>query len=335
MSRIERRMAVAALGPRREFNPEQPLLESAVRARAARRIRSNVRRGSPVALYTPRWSLPQGFLEDVAIDLAVGEPGVGCRTVNFRPVQGRPTGEVWQFTLQLFAQLGRRGWVYRAPSAVASRTGFRALLGELLEAADDEARSPVALLACGVEHLPVQVLEDIGEVWEDYCRRPPESRRAAVLMAGTVRGAWTGLAGVTELDLVDYGEGEAAELLMERSDGLPREVAEQVVRFTGGIPGLVEAAAARLASGADLPAREDALLASLGAVADELRGAVDIAASDAGLADRLMDLLPGEPLTLAPDVDQPLLDAGLLRAVRSPGPPRVAIRAPAIAALVA
>ena len=116
------------------FDGTQHYVEDALRGRAARRIRLHVRRMEPVAVCTPRWSEPAAFLEDLALDLAVGDPAVGCRTVNLRPLSGRRASESWQFTLHVFAQLGRREWRHRPPAMVADRGGFRCALR-----ADEEA----------------------------------------------------------------------------------------------------------------------------------------------------------------------------------------------------
>jgi hypothetical protein len=83
-----------------------------------------------------------------------------------------------------------------------------------------------------------------------------------------------------------------------------------------------------------LPDQDDALLASLGSVADEIRGAVDIVHMDSGLADRLYDLVAGEPVTRVPEVDDALVMAGLIRTVKGHGEDKVQLRAPAIATLL-
>ena len=67
---------------------------------------------------------------------------------------------------------------------------------------------------------------------------------------------------------------------------------------------------------------------------EDTEGAVDIVHMDSALADRLYDLIPGEPLKHAPEVDDALTMAGLIRPVRSHGQDHVEIRAPAISTLL-
>jgi hypothetical protein len=100
------------------------------------------------------------------------------------------------------------------------------------------------------------------------------------------------------------------------------------------VPGLVEAMGERIRQDSAVPSHDDELLASLGPVVDEIRGAVDIVHMDSALADRLYDLVPGEPLQREPEVDEALAMAGLIRPVKCHGEDKVKLRAPAIAALL-
>ncbi len=334
MSRIERRLRHSSLARPALFDPEQVRLEGAHRARTARKIRVGLRRSATVLLTTPRWSQPRVFLEDLALELAVGEPGIGCRTVSFRAARGRPEAEGWQIALGVFAQLGQPRWVHSAPLAVADRRGFRVRLAQILGQTEETLRAPVALLAHDVDSLPVQVLEDIGEVWCGHVLAAGPERRSLLLLSGGA-AARSGIPGAVHLDLADYGEEEAEEALRSRGGPFPSRALRSLARFTGGVPGLVEAFADRLAEGRTPVLNPDALLGELGVLADELRGAVDIACADGRLAERLQRLLPGEPLPADPELDEPLLDAGLLRRHQLAGLTRVELRCPAIAALVA
>lgn len=334
MFRLERRLRCATLSSRLSVDPEQHRLEGALRGRAARKVRAHLRRREPVVLRTPRWSCPAGFLERVALDLAVGERDVACRSVNLRPVQGRPLPEAWRFTLQAVAQLWRSGWYGELPTVVASRTGFRLRLSQLFDDAQREARGAVALLLHGVEHLPVELIDDLSHVWERYARAHDERRVCTLLLAG---GAWqegVHLAGGVVMDLSDYGDLEAERELLVAAGPLPRRSLAALARFTGGVPSLIEALAAGIARRGAPALQADSLLASLGAMADELRGAVDIASADDDLADRLAALRDGGWAPERPALDVPLCRAGLLRRVSGLDGARVALRAPAIGALL-
>lgn len=338
MTRLARRIqmgARAGVSPEQaRFNPEQHFLETALRGRTARAARAHLRRMEPVVLFAPRWSASMRFLEDLALDLAVGEPAVGCRTVDLRPLKDRSRGEVWQFLQHVFSQLGQRGWRGRAPGTVVDRRGFRWSMEQLLEEVHAAAPHRVALLAHGAEHLPLDVIEDLTSTWDEYTDRHPEGRRLTLLLAGSRAARWLRVGDAPRLDLADFGEAEAAAAIVGRAGPMPLRHLEEVARFTGGIPSLVEAVGDRAREAGSLPLRRSDLLVSMGRLADEMRGAVDIVAASDPLADRLHALIDGAPARRVAGVDDPLLQAGLLKEVRAPGGDRVALRAPAIAALV-
>ena len=334
MPRINRFLQRARMTESSTFDETQHFVEEALRSRAARQIRLFVRRMQPVTVRTPRWSEPASFLEDLALDLAVGEPGVGCRTVNLRPLKGRKASESWQFTLHVFAQLGRREWRHRPPQMVADRGGFRFALSVLIEEAHQTVPHPVALLAHGAEFAPMEVIEDMAVVWGDYSRRHPKNRRTTMLLAGSIGNDWWPFQDAPRVDLVDFGTAEAAASIVGQGGDLPFTMLRKAAHFTGGVPGLVDAVSARARAEGALPVEADELLASLGTVVDEIRGAVDIVHMDSALADRLYDLIPGEPLKRAPEVDDALTMAGLVRPVKRHGDDHVEIRAPAISTLL-
>jgi len=334
MARVARMIQTAKRTTPERFDQTQHFIEDALRTRAARTVRMHVRRMEPMVVRTPRWSNPSGFLEDLALDLAVGQPGVGCRTVNLRPLKGRKASESWQFTLHVFSQLGRRDWRHRAPQMVADRGGFRFALSVLIEEAHQTVPNPVALLAFGAEFAPVEVVEDISMAWGDYVRRHPKERRCTMLLAGTAGPEWWPMGAVPQVDLVDYGEAEAAAAIVGQVGNVPFPTLRKAAHFSGGVPGLVEAMSDRIRRSNSVPSADDELLASLGTVVDEIRGAVDIVHMDSALADRLYDLIPGEPMDYAAEVDDSLALAGLVRPVKSHGDKKVELRAPAISTIL-
>ncbi|MEC8192878.1 MAG: hypothetical protein VX944_05890 [Myxococcota bacterium] len=334
MARIARMIQNSKRSESHRFDSTQHFIEDALRTRAARTVRMHVRRMEPLVVRTPRWSNPSGFLEDLALDLAVGQPAVGCRTVNLRPLKGRKASESWQFTLHVFSQLGRRDWRHRAPQMVADRGGFRFALSVLIEEAHQTVPHPVALLAFGAEFAPVEVVEDIAIAWGDYAARHPTERSCTMLLAGTAGPDWWPLGDVSRVDLVDYGEAEAAAAIVGRVGNVPFATLQKAAHFSGGVPGLVEAMSDRIRRSAVVPRADDELLASLGTVVDEIRGAVDIVHMDSALADRLYDLTPGEALPYAAEVDDALTLAGLVRPTKSHGTKKVKLRAPAIGTIL-
>ena len=288
----------------------------------------------PVVLHAPPWAAVPRFLEDLSLDLAVGEPAVGCRVVSFRSAYGRPQAEVWQLTLQLFGQLGQRGWHRSTPTTVADRRGFRYALESVLERAHAESPYRVALLGRDVEALPVDVLEDLAATWSGYRERHPVDRQCAVLLATSESVGWLKLGNAPKVQLVDFAESEASASIVSRTGPMPVRDLETVTRITGGIPTLVDRVAEVARRSGSLPSEPYEVLDCLGPVARELRSAVDQAVSLDPLADRLVSLRPGEPELEAPEVDTPLIRAGLVRRVRAPGGDKIELRAPILHTLI-
>ncbi len=312
-----------------EFDRDQAFTEAAIRGRTARRVRTNLRRLEPVAMLTPRWTAPQGFLEDLALDLAVGEPSVGCRTVSFRPLLGRAPAEAWNFLLRVIADLAGAGWQTRPLPLVVDRRGFYNAAEMLLDEAHEEAPYPVALLGHSCEHLPVEVLEDLALVWARYAERARESRRCTVLLAGSVDSPALDVGGAVRVELCDFAEAEAAASLVMHVGAVPGRLLERAARFSGGVPAFVEALGKGAGSGA-FPVLPEEMLRTMGSVGDDLRASLQTALTNPDAAERLYQLMPGEPLVEEPSVDRELLMAGLLRRSRGVGEPRVELRTPAI-----
>jgi hypothetical protein len=334
MHRFERRRPL--LRGRREasFAREQLRVEGAPRARLARRIRGHLRRLEPVALLAPRWSAPQAFLEDLALDLALGEPAVGCRTVSFRPLMSRSIPEAWNFLLRVLGELAGEDWSTRIVPMVCDRRGFFNASAMLLEQAQDEIDYPIALLAHGAEHLPVEVLEDLGQVWARYVDDVRDGRRCTLLLAGAVETPALGLGAAPRIDLADFGEVEATETLgLELGDLDPADVT-RAARFSGGVPALVQALASGVRAADQPPSSPAALLRALGSVGDELRGALQGVLTMPDAAERLHTLLDGDLHPEDPALDAELILAGVVRRVKRPGAPQVTLRSPAFAAAV-
>lgn len=315
-------------------DPSLAFAESAWRERVGRKVRAHLRRMEPVVLNTPRWSRPQAFLEEIALDLAVGRPTVVCRTVSFRPLQGRPVADAWRYTLAVLAQLSTVHWAEARAPFVADRKGFRHVALELLLRAQDRPDHPAALLAHGIEHLPLSVVGDLVEVWHLHGIHVREDRRTTVLLAGSLGLPSAGDLGGHEVVLADYGEAEAVAALVGRLGARPRSQLEAAVQFTGGMPEALEAIAARGRALGALPETTSGLLRCLGPLADEVRGAVGIAAAQPELADRLDSLRGGLPAPTVQDVDGALERAGLVRCFRDQGEDLTRLRAPAVGSLL-
>lgn len=311
----------------------QNFLETALRGRAARLVRTSLRRMEPVFVVTPRWSRPQGFLEEIALDLAVGEPSVGCRTIGFRPLRSRGPAAAWPFMLQVLGQLGRGGNGAETIATAVDREAFKAGVGEALRAAHRQSRHRLAVLMHGIENIPVEVLADLVEEWSRYRLDHPEGTRVTLLLAGAERPAWLDLPDLHVVELEDYSEAEAIAAIVARCGPLPPRRLLTLARFTGGVPAVVDAVSGMIVErGSRLDV--DVILQGMGPVADEMRGALNIVAARGELSDRLSQLCREPNLPAAIDVDSPLLAAGLLRRRRLGGRDRVALRSPALAALL-
>ena len=308
--------------------------DTSPRARAARAARASLRRMEPVVLLAPRWSATERFLEDLAQDLAVGEPTVACRVLSFRGLQGRGVVEAWRHTLHLLSRLAEGVPRAEVPSSVVNRRGFRWALEELLEGLHEGALHRTALLAHGCDSLPVEILDDMIGAWQDYYRRHPEHRRCTALFAAADTARWLAVGDRPCIYLADYAETEALAAMVSRAGPMPLRSLERAARFTGGVPALVERLADFTRVGGALPSRPKDILEAFGSLREELRGAVEIVGAHEGLAERLSSLQHGEPVAMDPSVDPALITAGLLRPLRTPRGPEVALRAPAIANFV-
>ncbi len=334
-TRVARRMWLDTVSdPADTFSPRQRRSEVSRRGRIARKVRYHLRRMEPVVVLSPRWSQPLSFLEDLALDLAVGEPAIGCRTVRFRALKGRRLPEIWNHLVEVFQRFLPSAGQPDVPTSVADRRGFRWSMETLLEQAHAQSPHRIALLACEAEHLPLSVIEDLTLTWGAYYDSHPENRRCTILLAGSIQARWLSIGSAPRVELADYSEDEAVAAMMARAgERRPNDI-RSIARFTGGIPGIVDRVGAHFAEHGSLPGSRDQLLNILGTLGDEMRGAVDIIAADSGLSERLDRLMRGEALPEARLLDEPLRMAGLLRVVPTHGRPHVTLRAPAIAALL-
>jgi hypothetical protein len=310
------------------------VVDASLRSRTARAARAALRRMEPVVVLAPRWGALPAFLEELALDLALGEPAIGCRSVDLRPLAGRPTVEAWQYLLQFVGMLGHRGWAPPTPVMVADRRGFRWAVEQVLQQAHDEAPHPVALLAHGAEALSVELLEDLTAGWDAYRQRHPEHRRCALLLGAADSAAWLRVGDAPRLHLADFGLTEAAAAIVAAAGPLPVRELERCCRELGGVPGVVEVVGREARRAGRLPAEGAELWEALGPLQAELRGAVDIVAAHDGLAGRLQALCGGRPLPPVDALDRPLMLAGLARAVRVGGVVQTSLRAPIFAGLL-
>ncbi|HHO50727.1 MAG TPA: hypothetical protein ENK18_07580 [Deltaproteobacteria bacterium] len=269
----------------------------------------------PVILVTPRWSQARRFLDDVAVDLMLGEPAVRCRTLSLMPLEGRTPHQAWSWLVQAITEFC--GLTIRGPAwQVVSRHGFRVVMKELFRRAEHTGRR--CLMIHALEHIHVEALRDLLAVFEDHLhhrRSPPQFN---LLLAGAVEAPHLAFGGVERLILPDFTQQEALESMVEHlgPDNLPR--LRSLIEEIGGIPAVLDALGTEASDRiSQVVADRRAFWQALGPLGQEIRRSFHIIAADPRMSDRLETLARSGPQPHEPERDGPLLRAGL---VHHPGP---------------
>lgn len=340
MDRNKRRQHLLRERKAGEVSSERLYQESATRNRIARKARYHLRRLEPVAIIAPRWSAPASFLETLSMDLAGGEPALHCRTLSVRSMLGRPIQEVRNFLLRGLGDLPGLSYENRPLPMAVDRRGFLYAAGQILEelhAEDDYVgeepnEQRTALLLHGVENLPVEVLEDLGEIWREHVTTLGARRRFTLLLCGSIDTPALDVGDAVRIELSDYADTEAAAQIALQVRVPSAPLLERIVRYSGGVPAVVEALVAGANEQQALPEQPVECLRLMGGVGDEFRGAVQAALALPDTAERIYSLLDGGAHQEQPNVDQTLLYAGLVRRVRALGQPQIRLRSPALVA---
>lgn len=330
MNRLDRRLRILRDKRSGCFDPDQRYLESAVRTKAARRVRAMMRLQRPVLLITPRWSRPDRFLDELSVDLQVGRPRVSARVVPLAVVKGFDVHEVWAFLLRSVVEACHLDLEGPA-SQPMHRAGFRDVLGTLLDRTTNAPRR--ALLLQGVEHLDVDTLKDLNQALAEHGERVGDERRFNLLFAGTASVPGGVLAGVEVVVLPDFSADEAVEALHEYLENAPARDVELAAALVGGVPALLHAVGVGAEDDHRFATTQDEVWRAIGPLADDLRSAIHIVASDGSLAERLEDVARKGALPLHPPTDAKLVRAGLMRGVAGARRPHVMVRAPLLAQL--
>lgn len=327
-TRLDRRLAILRGKREGAFDRDQYYLEQALRARVARKTRCYIRKMQPVILVTPRWSQARAFLDDVAVDLMLGEPSVRCRTLSLMPLEGRTPHQAWSWLVQAITEFC--GLSIPGPAwQVVSRHGFRVVMKELFRRAERTERR--CLMIHALEHIHVEALRDLLAVFEDHLHHRSAPPRFNLLLAGAVQAPHLSFEGVEQLILPDFTEQEALESLVEHlgPDNLPR--LRSLVESIGGIPAVLDTLGTNAADRiSQVVADRRAFWTALGPLGQEIRRSFDIVAADPKMSARLESLARSGPQPHEPDRDGPLFRAGL---VHHPGP-LTALRAPVFHDLV-
>jgi len=330
MNRLERRLAILRGKRQGAFDPDQYHFERARRTRIARAVRARLRRLEPVALVTPRWSQPERFLDDLASDLAVGEPSVACRTLDCRPLADRTRSQAKAWFVEALTEFC--GLTIDGPAWQAvARLGFRTVVRSLLARADATGERR-CLMVHGVEHAPADAVRDLVEAFDEHVRDAGTSRCFDLLVAGA--GSVPRFAGHEPVVLHDFAEAEAVEVLVEHLGPLEPHRLRSVVALVGGVPAILDALGAGPESRlTELVQDRDAVWRVIGRLAAEIRGAFAQVAADGVLRQRFERIAQDGPVPEEPERDDRLLRAGFVDVDRTIRGRMSQLRAPVFADL--
>lgn len=331
-NRLRRRLAILRGKRSGCVDRDQYYLERAERARTERKARVLLRRMQPVALVVPRWSEVRAFLDDVSVDLQLGAPAVQCRTLSLAPLAGRTPHQAWSWLVE--AVTGFCGLEIEGPAwRVVSRHGFRTTMQGLFVRADLGDRR--CLMIHGLEHLQVEALRDVIDVFAAHVADRVGEPRFNLLLAGSIDAPHFEFPGVERLVLPDFADQEAVEALIEHLGPADVPRLRSLLDAVGGIPAVLDAFGTGAAGGiTEVVADRSAVWRVLGDLALDIRRAFEIVAADTALLGRLEVLAKLGPLPPESDKDERLLRAGLVRAVGgSARSRRTVLRAPVLADL--
>jgi hypothetical protein len=329
-NRLVRRVTLLKARRAGTFDPDQLYQEGAWRGRVARQCRVAMRRQRLLFLLAPRWSRPDRFLDELASDLLIGRPRVSCAVLPLAVVHGRAPHEIEGYILRAVAEVANLD-----PSGAAhqpvTRDGFREILaGQLAQTVSGPQR---ALLLLGVEHVSLELVQDLYDTLVAHAAEVGERRRFNILFSGSVALPRGRFPEILQQMLPDYGPDEAAQAVHEYVDLASDRDADLAAALVGGVPALLHAVGVGAEKSHDLPTTQEAIWECLGPLADELRAAVAIVAADQGQADRLEALARAGSSVVAPEIDGRLIRAGVIRGVPRVRVARVVVRAPILAQL--
>ena len=303
-----------------------------LRDKAARRLRARLRRMQPTVLLTPRWSEARGFMQELALQLAVDEPALSCRSVAFSGLRGHRVSEARQRVLTALAELSAPHWSEAQVPYVASTEGFMAAARELMFRAS-ESEHRVAMLAEGVDRIHVEVLAALSEAWNLYQEESGADRRFVLLMAGQMPQPAFVAEGAAEVLLPDFAREEALRVLSPGEEC--EEQIDMALEFAGGVPSFVGALSEGVKRLGGLPYSSSGLVRLLGSVEGEIRAVLDLLAAEPAMAERLEALASGDSAPMEPALDNRLVASGVLTVSKvGTQKPRVQLRAPLLAAVL-
>jgi hypothetical protein len=275
-------------------------------------VRTHLRFGRPVVLVSPRWSQAAEFLDDLAVDLSLGDPSIQARTLSLAPLKGLTAHQGWGWLASAVAEFCQVHFEEGPAWQAVSRRGFREVMKELLARAEGGRRR--CLLLHHLEHLPIEALNDLLEVFSEHMEAFVDDRRFNLLFAGSMDAQYFDLPRAARLELPDFSASEAVDVLVEHLGPVDAHRLQSVIAVVGGVPALLDAVGAgEVDDLAELVGNQESLWRMLGPLADEIRHALDIVNADPKLSTRLERLARLGPLPEEPVYDGQLQRAGLVR----------------------
>jgi hypothetical protein len=271
----------------------------------------------PVSILAPRWSEATHFLESLSL--------AGFHTIPTHWLTGHTEQEIWNLLLQSVTRLQDS----EAPAPfVMDRRAFREGMAQAIQSAHPDW----GLIITGAEKIPLEILADFSACWGQYTPNPLVvcSSLETPALLPLLEGDPEDPIGPRWVELPDLSEAEAIALLLSAAGKLPNELLAYAVRFTGGVPALVHSIGKSLLN--HWPSSSAEWWEALGPAGEDLKAAVEVALASPDLAERVFILRDGRPRAME-QRDRSLLLAGLLRRLHHHGPPRVQLRAHAIAML--
>jgi hypothetical protein len=243
------------------------------------------------------------------------------------PLEGRTLHQAWHWLVLAISEFCSLHQV-EAASSIVSRTGFRHALAEVLRRAE-AGGGRRCLMIHGLEHLHVEALRDLIEVFGEHRGARTGPPALNLLLAGSIDAPHVDLEGLERMSLPDFAPAEGLEALVEHLGLGDLEAWRALVEATGGIPAVVDCFGAEGAGRVgEAAADRRAAWQVLGPLAAEIRQAFEIVASDSALQDRLEAITRTGPQPADPR-DERLIRAGLVRSARG----RSELRAPFLADL--
>jgi hypothetical protein len=227
------------------------------------------------------------------------------------PLQGRTASQAWAWVVQAiteFCGVPLEGAAWQA----VSRSGFRQVMRQLLATVQSGPRR--CLLMHGMQHLPLECLYDLIQVFDEYLHKHREEQRNFnLLMCGSIDTPAFEVEGLLRLTLPDFASDEALGALVETVGPIDRGILEAVTSLVGGVPALIDGlAGAAPKQLAEVVRSRDSIWRCLGKFSHELRSAFDIVEADEALSDCLEHIADGTDTGRSKQAAQ-LLRAGLVR----------------------